>query len=55
MGKKFGGGVDTPSLCGRVKKGLGWDLRLPVDLGDFEDCACGDCVAKMTDEGIRLG
>ena len=25
-GKKLGGGIDTPSLCGRCERSMGWDL-----------------------------
>lgn len=30
-GRKLGGGVDTPSLCGRVEVDKGWDLSVPFD------------------------
>lgn len=29
-GRKLGGGVDSPSLCGRVEEGRGWDIDVPV-------------------------
>ena len=28
-GRKLGGGIDTSSLCGRVK--VGWDLNIPLN------------------------
>lgn len=31
-GRKLGGGIDTPSLCGRVKPPYGWDIPVPVDV-----------------------
>jgi hypothetical protein len=31
VGQKFGGGVDTPSFCGRVKVRFGWDLEVPIN------------------------
>ena len=41
-GRKLGGGIDTVSLCGRVKNG--WDLD--VDLTDFHLAknTCKDCL-----------
>ena len=30
IGRKCGGGIDTPSLCGHVKVQYGWDLNVPV-------------------------
>ena len=30
-GTFLGGGVDTESLCGRVRVGLGWDLNVKFD------------------------
>lgn len=31
-GQKLTGGVDTNSLCGRVKSPYGWDLDVPVNI-----------------------
>jgi hypothetical protein len=45
VGRKLGGGVDTPSLCGRVKIGLGWDLKVPVDVAHRS--ACPRCVEEL--------
>lgn len=42
-GPKYGGGIDTGSLCGRVKVRWGWDLNVtitPHHLGH----TCPDCV-----------
>ncbi len=38
-GPKFGGGVDTPSLCGRVGVGLGWDLNVKFDPDSSSICS----------------
>lgn len=51
-GQKFGGGVDTASLCGRVDPAKlgGWDVRVPVDgypldrLVDGRRLVCAECV-----------
>lgn len=45
IGPKFGGGIDTPSLCGRVPAHKGWDLE--VRLTDHHlSHACQKCVEK---------
>jgi hypothetical protein len=60
-GKKCGGGIDTPSLCGRVdqKNWGGWDLEgvEPATYGDLErltDCkrrhVCKACADKYREE-----
>ena len=42
-GQKLSGGVDTPSLCGRVRPPFGWDLEVPVSLKHVSICpACRD-------------
>ena len=42
VGKKLGGGIDTPSLCGT--KYNGWDMRHdPPKPGPKPDFACGGC------------
>jgi len=53
QGQKFGGGIDTPSLCGRVRpppKSNGWDLKVPIDemtlrLPHGRGGICSDCAA----------
>lgn len=50
VGRKPGGGIDSPSLCGHVKTGLGWDLE--VGLTDFhlrENC-CIECTVLYKKE-----
>ena len=32
QGQKLSGGVDTESLCGRVKPPFGWDLSVPFSI-----------------------
>lgn len=39
-GPKFGGGIDTPSLCGHVTKG--WDLKVEINLAHLKSC-CPEC------------
>ena len=41
VGKKLGGGIDTPSLCGRVKRG--WDLEVEINEFHLDSNACPDC------------
>ena len=50
-GKTFpGGGVDSNSLCGRVKAPMGWDIEIvPVDLDHPR--ACRFCVAIARSPG----
>jgi hypothetical protein len=50
-GKKLGGGVDTASLCGRVRPPMGWDLAL-----DFEEYMArgGSKVCKRCLEAWKL-
>ncbi len=40
-GKKLGGGIDTPSLCGHVKEG--WDLNVPLNQSQLKGCTCDSC------------
>lgn len=48
--KKLGGGVDTDSLCGRVKAGHGWDLQVePVKMGIEHDFVCSGCREKYVE------
>lgn len=61
-GRKYGGGIDTASLCGRVKpfdlggQG-GWDVRTDVTESVLEDrsraqpMACPRCVARLREMG----
>lgn len=52
-GPKYGGGVDTSSLCGRVKPPgsggacNGWDLRVRITEGHLtkNDLICPKCLA----------
>lgn len=52
VGPKFGGGVDTASLCGHVRPALGgWDVRVAVDGYPLDKSfegrrlVCATCVA----------
>ena len=48
QGKRLSGGIDTPSLCGRVKERMGWDLQTPVNLGDPRACReCKKVLSKL--------
>ena len=49
VGRKCGGGIDTPSLCGRVAKEWGWDLEVPVTLD--HPSACKKCVQAAQAQG----
>lgn len=44
-GLKFGGGVDTESLCGRVRKGQGWDVKVKFDAE--HEHMCSRCREKL--------
>lgn len=46
VGLMLGGGIDTPSLCGRVRRG--WDLRVRITPSHFAvpNLACPDCAAE---------
>jgi len=48
-GPKYGGGVDTESLCGRVKPPHGWDVEVPVtqDRLDREGHTCPRCLQVL--------
>lgn len=41
IGRKCGGGIDSDSLCGRVKAQHGWDLEVRVHA--FHPSACPKC------------
>lgn len=44
-GQKLGGGVDTDSLCGRVKAPMGWDVDVPFSEKNL--AACPKCLARL--------
>lgn len=48
-GPKYGGGVDTPSLCGRVRQGYGWDVDVEVTKDRLEnpEVTCQRCQEKL--------
>lgn len=48
-GLKLGGGVDTQSLCGRVKLRSGWDLDVPIS-SDHDDHTCPACLKLYGEE-----
>ena len=49
IGKKLGGGCDTPALCGRQ---VSWDVNCPVVYPSpvFEDGVCSTCAEVYKDE-----
>ncbi len=47
-GQKLSGGVDTSSLCGRVKSPFGWDLSVPVSFRHPK--ICKECLKKVKNE-----
>ncbi len=52
-GPKYGGGADTPALCGRDLRG-GWDLEVPYSEQHFDQC-CAKCVASVRRRGREGG
>lgn len=44
VGRKLGGGIDTPSLCERVKQG--WDLEVEINEFHLERNTCQDCLKE---------
>lgn len=50
VGPKYGGGIDTPSLCGHVK--TGWDIE--VELTEHHLCksTCPACLAQAKHLGL---
>jgi hypothetical protein len=49
-GEMYGGGIDTPSLCGLVTPEMnGWDIDVPVTPGLLENTAlvCQHCLAFL--------
>lgn len=53
VGRKVGGGIDTPSLCGHVQPPNGWDLEAEVTAGHLGH-VCGKCVAEAKRQGISV-
>lgn len=43
VGPKFGGGIDTPSLCGLVKPPMGWDVKVEITEHHLGH-SCQECV-----------
>jgi hypothetical protein len=48
VGPRFGGGIDTPSLCGRVPAHKGWDLEVRLSEHHLSH-ACQKCAEKYRD------
>lgn len=46
-GPKFGGGVTTPSLCGHVRIGFGWDLQVAITEFHLENNTCPLCLDRL--------
>lgn len=44
QGRKCGGGIDTPSLCGRVQPPNGWDIAVSFTLNMPRTVTCRRCV-----------
>jgi len=42
-GRKLGGGIDSNSLCGHVKKGGGWDLEVEICERTLYSGVCPEC------------
>ncbi len=57
QGLKPSGGVDTNSLCGRVKAHHGWDIQVPVtqDRIDHPDVMCPKCRVELGRAALRGG
>jgi len=47
VGRKLGGGVDTPSLCGHVKTHFGWDLEVRITEFHLEKNTCPTCADAL--------
>lgn len=54
VGKKLGGGVDTESLCGHVKKRLGWDIKPEISERLLQRFTCKECREKYQ-ERVKKG
>jgi len=52
IGPKYGGGIDTPSLCGCVTPKVGgWDLECPVrEEGLRRSHICKECAKVWRDQ-----
>lgn len=53
VGQKFGGGIDTESLCGRVKPPMGWDLEVVITDFHIERNVCKQCLGVFVDEQVK--
>ena len=51
-GRKLGGGIDTPSLCGRVKQG--WDLDVEINEFHLMKNTCQDCLKVYREAEVRV-
>lgn len=47
-GPKFGGGIDTPSLCGSARSPYGWDLEVAITSLHIQ-MACKHCLNKLAE------
>lgn len=47
-GPKFGGGVTTPSMCGRVRARFGWDIEVAITPFHLEANACPQCLKHLS-------
>jgi len=45
VGPKFGGGIDTPSLCGLIgpPQGNGWDINVDITEHHLDENVCKHC------------
>lgn len=50
VGPKYGGGIDTPSLCGHVI--MGWDLEVPLNAHHLEKSTCPSCLERAKQLGL---
>ena len=48
-GPKYGGGIDTDSLCGRVRAGRGWDAQVAITEYHKEHNTCAACLKEALD------
>ena len=55
QGQKLGGGIDTPSLCGRVgpPKTNGWDLEVELTEHHLEHNSCKICKEIYDGQSLR--
>ena len=55
VGRKPGGGIDTPGLCGHPRKTHGWDLDVDITRFHLDENACPRCLKiynEETNDGI---